>query len=344
MIAEDDGIRRPRLTRDRYLLGFLCSLALLGLVTAAVFDGPAPDVDTVIGGLVILSVASIPSVFTAARTVHWGLRVRRRRNVIAAATAAGKLPPAPDSWVPPGAGDPEPVARLRVLAWRASGIVVLWLTVLAVGIVGLDQLSRSAQHLLDIGTRVTGTVLDVSRPAKGYWTIDVRYPGGAGPRTAVIYLDVNREIEPGQEITVVYDPADPARVRTLDDENSNQFLVSAFVIPLLVALVVLPFAVAAAAGWFFRRRSVRRTGWHRADVVVTRVYRGSDKITATYPDGSEVELRSAISTHSASRRAGIRPQRAWIGGEAKTMVMLFPGDETRKPYAAPVSAKKPRVA
>lgn len=342
MIAEDESLRRPRRTRDRYLLGFWCSLAFLILLAGAIFYEPARmDSDTVVGAAIFLAVGSVPAAVTGGHALRWSLRVRKRRRVIAA-TPPGRLPPPPDSWVPPGPGAHDPdlaaqIPRLRVFGWRALGITVLWLAVFAGTIAGIDQVERNAQQLLDAGTRVTGTVLDVYRPAKGSWSIDVRYPDGAGSRTATVDLDSHREIKTGDQLTVVYDPADPARVRTLDDTNENPLGTVLLAAGLVASLMGITLAFTAGVGWLGRHRSVRHTGWHRADVVVSPVHGRRTTITATYPDGTGILLRGAFSTHDAARRAKFR--KAWIGGEATRMVVLF---HSRKPYAVPTRAMGPR--
>jgi hypothetical protein len=227
-----------------------------------------------------------------------------------------------------------------MLAWRAVVIAVLWAAVLGGGITGLVKLNESAQRLLDTGTNVTGTVLRVSEPAKGPWTIEVAYPVGGSTRTAGISLDSQRRFTPGQPVTVIYDPADPGRVRTPQDDNVNQPLEGTFVAAAVTALVGTPLAGAAAVGWFRRHRAVRRTGWHAASVRVSETGRSARLITVDYLAGGSISLLPAA--YKTPRVRWSRAQPAWVGGEAAAMVVLFRRGQGERPRPVPAKAKGPR--
>jgi hypothetical protein len=255
-----------------------------------------------------------------------------------------------DTWVPPGPGVASDggldlaaqIPRLRVLAWRAAAIAMLWVAVLAGGIVGLDQLSQAAQRLLETGITVTGTVRAESTPNKGSWTIDVQYPAGGTSRTAKIVLDSNRRYTPGQPVIVNYDPGDPGHVRTPQDKNINQALLALSIVGIVLAAVGIPVSLRAAAGWLRRYRAVVRTGWHAASVRVTRMTRTRPFIAVTYSGGGDIALQAVSSTHVTPHAARSRPRQAWVGGQARAMVVLFPREGRKYPYTVPARAQSPR--
>lgn len=213
---------------------------------------------------------------------------------------------------------------------------MLWLAVLVGAIIGMNALSGEALRLLDTGTKSTGTVLAFADPAKAPWTIDVKYVADGSPRTAEIVLDRHREFSPGQTITVVYDPADPGHVRTLDDENSNQGLTALCMIPAIAALVGIAFSLRSAVSWFRRHCAVRRTGWQRASVIVE----GTDRaalLTVRHADGRELSLKPTGMTRSVPSpvKAGT-PQQVWAGGKGRKMTLLFRRHAHPRLHAVPV--------
>ncbi|HET6502945.1 MAG TPA: DUF3592 domain-containing protein [Amycolatopsis sp.] len=251
-----------------------------------------------------------------------------------------------DTWVPPGPGEATSgrldltaqIPRLRVRAWRAVVIAVLWAAVLGGGITGLVEVNESAQRLLETGTRVTGTVLRESEPDKGPWTIEVSYRAGEVTRTAEISLDSHRRLTPGQPVTVTYDPSDPGRVRTPQDSNVSEPLEVTFVAAAITALFAAPLSAAAAVGWFRRHRAVRRSGWHAASVLVTEWGRAR-LITVDYLAGGAITLRAVGYKRPRARR---RARQAWIGGAAAAMVVLLPREQGERPRLVPAKARAPR--
>ena len=258
----------------------------------------------------------------------------------------------PGNWLPALTGnngqeqvdlDAE-TARLRTLALRSAGLVLVWLAVLAGVVAGFAAPSASADHLLKTGVRVTGQVLDVYRHSRSPDTIRVAYPVGYdGCRYADIVRDSGRQYTPGQQITVIYDRADPDRVRTPDETNSDRSWTGVLVIGTIAGMSGPVCSVVAAVNWRRRYRAVRATGWRLASVTVKPDYlvrgRHLPDIDVQYRDGSRIMLRAATSSHGSVPPADRPNQRAWAGGTGRDMVVLFPHGRWRKaPYAVPAYA------
>ncbi|MEC3977792.1 hypothetical protein [Amycolatopsis sp. H20-H5] len=252
----------------------------------------------------------------------------------------------PGTWVPPGPGLPSDCGvdldaqtpRLRTLALRAAAITGLWLIAVAFVVLSAVRTSEEAQHELSAWTPSHGMVIGYS---KTNGTVDVSYPTGKSLLTAEVPAS-GHFYSMATPVEVRYDPVDPARVRTVDDIKVDEFLWP-FLIPIALLLLGTGFAVKAALGWFQRYRAVRRTGWHPASVQVHRMARASPLIDVQYPKAGEIVLRGIQSTRRALRYAEDERQRAWVGGERRAMVVLFPRDHLgKRPYAVPVWARMPR--
>ncbi|RSM42691.1 hypothetical protein DMA12_20950 [Amycolatopsis balhimycina DSM 5908] len=273
-----------------------------------------------------------------------------------------------EHWLPPlterdGQGQVDldvETARLRPLVVRSVGLVLGWLAVLAGVVAGFVAMSASADHLLKTGTRVTGEVLGVYKHSRGEDTIHVEYPVGYGDvayptgygdlRFADIVWDSGRSYRKGQRITVIYDKADPARVRTLEETNDDPAWTWVLTVGTAAGGIGLVLSVIAAVNWRRRSRAVRATGWRIASVTVVpdkpmRSNRHLPDINVRYRDGTTITLRAATSSHGAAPLKHEPNRRAWIGGTDRDMVVLFPHGRWREPpYAVPAYALNLRVA
>ncbi|MDX3188871.1 DUF3592 domain-containing protein [Streptomyces sp. MN03-5084-2B] len=236
--------------------------------------------------------------------------------------------------------------RVRGIARRAAAFVLVWVALVAAGLVGLHLLDEAADELLATGARVPGVVLSVDVPVKGTPSMRVRY----GDRTAKIVLDSGRRYHVGEAVTVIVDPADPARVRTPEEANENEFVFLLCIGLLLLGLFGTPFAAGAAIGWRRRAAAVAVTGWRVAtvDVVPDRSGTGRRRQPPTlrvrYRDGTGIRLRTLPSTHGAQALADFTDRLAWAAGWGREMVVLFPNGPRRPgPYSVPAAAKAPRL-
>ncbi|NIH87206.1 DUF3592 domain-containing protein [Amycolatopsis granulosa] len=337
--GQDDDVRRFRRTRNWFLAA--CTLVsavvcvfVAGAIAEVVEGGVSRDlgvftaIDVLVGALAVV---------IGMRARYWHQRARDRRRRLAAAWAAGRPAVEPVKWLPSTPADPTmgpQTTHVLLVAARNAAIAVIFLVPLVIGWVAIGQLTRDSQDRLDHGTRVTGTVVGTYTPHRGLWAIYVCYPLGETSRTARIKLEHRKQFAVGDPVTVIYDPADPARVRTPEDENPTDFETWLGGVPFPVGLIGVLIAGAASVSWLRRYAAVRRTGWHPASVVVDDVGR----IFVTYPDRSTLELGGVVSIRRATRVAG-EPRRAWIGGEAWPMVMLVERDYGKRPYLVPVRAE-----
>jgi hypothetical protein len=239
----------------------------------------------------------------------------------------------------------QQTARLRGLGIRAAAFGMIWLTCFAAGVLVLVAADNAAQRLLDTGTRVPGQVVNVQRGKNN--AIQVRYQpvGSKDVRVVRIAWDSSRDYVSGDQVTVVYDPADQARIRTtgernLDDRSSWAPAAVLFV----VAVVGMPFAVMGATGWRRRHRAVRETGWHAATATRMLYERERSRrlltlIEVEYPDGSTAELEPVASVHGALGPVG-KAWPVWVGGRDANMVVLYPRGRWRNvPLAVPAEGK-----
>jgi hypothetical protein len=233
--------------------------------------------------------------------------------------------------------------RLRRFARRAAALVLVWAALAGSGVTGLILLDKAADRLLATGARVYGVVVSVRTYTRGGLTMQVRY----GSRTAKVVRDSDhrdRAYHVGEVVTVIFDRADPERVRTTEEANENQFAFNAGVVLLVAGFGGAPFAVVAAVGWRRRARAVAGTGWRVATVDVVPDRSGGrnrrlPEIRVRYRDGTAIVLRAARSTHRAKPMADYTDRLAWIGGRGPDMVVLFPNGPSRPgPYAVPASA------
>ncbi len=153
----------------------------------------------------------------------------------------------------------------------------------------------------------------------------------------------------GGTITVIYDPANPARVRTLREDGVDHRESAVFWLAGLYVVMVAGFFLVASFRWRQRYQAVLRTGWRPASVTVQPDYSVFKSghlpdILVDYRDGSRTELRASTSSHGCAplRRRPGRP--AWVGGSGKDMVVLLPtGRRLPRPYLVPAFGRKART-
>ncbi|MFI5587130.1 DUF3592 domain-containing protein [Amycolatopsis sp. NPDC051758] len=245
-------------------------------------------------------------------------------------------------WLPPAdrtAGDfAVQTAKLRRTVFRAAGLALAWAAVFAAGVTGVTLAGAAAEDLLTSGVRVAGEVVFYNDPVKKAPYFQVRFATPDQVRLERIDCAADCTYHVGDRVTVFYDPADPARVRTQEEANPSGAS-DLSMIPTLAGLVGLPISVVVAAGWLRRLRAVAATGWRSAGVTVLPELGGGRSehqppVYAAYRDGSSVQLRRSLSTHSLRGLAGWENRRAWVGGRGRHMVVLIQRDQGL--YAVPV--------
>jgi len=340
---------RDATTHRRWQNTFLAGVLVFGLVA---FGGAAwilyaltvPGYVLADGELVVAIMVVVLAVALTLGCVALGRRRDRRRAPLAA--EHGLWLPATTERDGQGAIDLDAeTARLRPLALRSLGLVVLWVVVLAGVVAGAVAMGTAADHLLKTGVRVSGEVLGAYRHSKGEDTLHVAYRVGYGDlRFADITWDSDREYTKGQQITVIYDRADPGRVRTIDETNDDPVWMWGLAIGMIAGVSGLVFSLFAAVNWRRRHRAVSATGWRIASVTVVPDYpvrrnRHMPDIEVAYRDGTRITLRAVTSSHGSVPLKHEKNRRAWIGGTDRDMVVLFPHGRWRPPpYAVPAYA------
>ncbi|WP_410672684.1 DUF3592 domain-containing protein [Amycolatopsis sp. cmx-4-68] len=294
-----------------------------------------------LGEAAILTASLALAVFAGYR-----LRAADRRLLAAAADFGAWLPPETSTAGTDGVDLAAETRRLRLTTGRAAALTLAWVALIAGGLTVLGLVDAAAADLLATGVRVPGVVDAVHDRVKGAHTIRVHYESPGRRWSEEIHRDSGHHYAVGDAVTVVYDPADPAHVRTTEEKNAGQFLVGTGVVPILVGLGGLPVAAGAAVGWRRRARAVAATGWRVAGVTVVPDARGGLSVVhVTYGDGSAIVLRTVLSTHGTRALAGQEHRRAWIGGWGRRMVVLFPhGPRRPGPHAVPAYATTPRIS
>jgi Protein of unknown function (DUF3592) len=310
----------------------------VAVVTVFAFS---PDVVAAVG--VVAGVAVLLAVGFGCAV--WRLRVSARNRAAARETGFG-------GWLPPPTGHDHDrridfaaeTGRLRRVARRAAAVVLVWIALAGAGAADLVLLDKAADDLLATGARTTGVVVSVRTYSRdGGMTFEVRY----GSRTAEIVRDSKNSYIAGERVTVVFDPADPDRVRTTKEQNKSGFLVNLGYVLLVAGSLGALFAAVAAVGWWGRARAVAATGWRNATVDIVRVFarnsrslgRPPPEIHVRYREGTGIVLKAMSSTHGANALAVFTDRLAWVGGWGRHMVVLFPNGPSRPgPYAVPAFA------
>jgi hypothetical protein len=316
--------------RVRYLVAALVfgMVSLFFAVGAAAWPDHSWDGGdlAVLGGSLGLGVVAL----LWARVLH--------RRVVATVAANG----GPEIWLPAVEGDTDGrTSKLRALAWRAGGLTLLWCALTAAGVAGFAQEAAAAQRLLDTGARVGGYVVHVEGDRSDR-SFDVGFFTGGGYRMATVHPDSSRVYLPGDRVTVIYDAADPTRVRTPEEANADGPLPASAAIVLLPLSAGILFSALALGRWASRYRAVRRTGWHEAVAFVRPSYRGRPVVEIEYSDRSELLARVALTTHGTAKvPEGRVPVR--VGGTDLAMVVVFDGAGWRgAARLVPVTALGPR--
>jgi hypothetical protein len=198
----------------------------------------------------------------------------------------------------PSPVDPQIATRaVRQLLRRGLVLMAVGLFGLIAAIVPGLVLNARAAALHTGGGQTPGIVVE-TKP--GFWAFDgwisLRYTVDGVERVGEIALSgpVSR-YQVGDQVTVYYDPADPERIRTQDDDNNPTWasiVLSAF---LLVGFVLLPVGLAATLRWRGRARVVREHGWRPGRARVVRTVAESTLLDITLDgDPETIKVRTSL--------------------------------------------------
>ncbi|WP_410665591.1 DUF3592 domain-containing protein [Amycolatopsis sp. lyj-84] len=230
-------------------------------------------------------------------------------------------------------------SKVRALSSRSLGFALLWMTVFVGAVFGTDFLQRSADELLATGTRVEGRVESFRLDRTGkYPTIIVGYRVDSASFKATIDPDSGRVYTVGQPVTVIYDPANPRSVRTLEEANKDGIAMGLFLVLMLLSLVGAPASGCAAVKWWLRYRAALATGWRAGKATVWgRKGRKLPDIDVKFEDGAVTRFRTVMSTRGANRfkEGGNVP--VSVAGTGQNVVLVFPDGRWRagRPYEVP---------
>lgn len=120
--------------------------------------------------------------------------------------------------------------------WRALGIMLAGLVLLAGFAFGAIALDERAAEFEARGTRVPGVVVGVHGGFRQSWTADVRYRVGNVEKEGTIRTDSNPTFKAGDSITVIYDPSDQERIAAPGFPNDPTGAVVVMALALLAGL------------------------------------------------------------------------------------------------------------
>lgn len=245
-------------------------------------------------------------------------RFRTAREVVGPADSAGSI----------GSIDlAAEIPRLRTRALRMLALAASFVVLFVAAIVALGVLRQRSEDLLKTGRQANGVVVTFAHADRGNSSMSVDYRAGSESRRARVVVDSGRHYLPGQAVTVFYDPADPARVRTTEERNNDDSWVLVMPLPLLLGGVV--GSAGTALGWWRRYRGVCRTGWQPVTATVVGLTRYTLYLEVRHRGGCTP--LAADSNHLRFLGGGDRP--VWLGGKGRYPVLLVPEGKRGAPSA-----------
>ncbi|MEV0072942.1 MULTISPECIES: DUF3592 domain-containing protein [unclassified Amycolatopsis] len=225
---------------------------------------------------------------------------------------------------------PDPVIldrAVRSRIWHALGAAALWVLVVAATIVGSSVLFDRADRLLTDGVKVPARVVAVEDGKTGaYLVVDYLAPGVEGR----IDLDSGNRYFVGEVLTVYYDPADPAHVRTTEEPNGDDSWALGSVVVVVLEAGALSWAVAYPVVLDRRRRIARRSGWR--PVKVTSLRNGT--YVLNHAGRERTSARVVTLLRGRYEYLAKQPVSAWVAGEGARLLLVAP--RGNRLYAIPL--------
>ncbi|GLZ36531.1 DUF3592 domain-containing protein [Actinokineospora sp. NBRC 105648] len=156
------------------------------------------------------------------------------------------------------------VAALRRLVRRGWICLVAGL-VLAAGFVRLNLAEDDAEALAEYGTRVPGVVIGThgDRSFRSD-SVEVRFTIAGREQLRELNLDQDSpELVEGDQVTMVYDPADPGRIGAIGIRDQSDLVSFLLVVTLFGGFAVSLIGLRDLSRWARRARAVREHGWRR---------------------------------------------------------------------------------
>jgi hypothetical protein len=238
----------------------------------------------------------------------------------------------------------HPPTAALVQRYRRKGrwfiLIGSWLLV---GFVLAANLVESrGDQLLETGRRTDGVVVEVRRRFLGRVRIDsllVEFPVDSERRRAVVHLDDSSpQYREGQHVRIVYDPADPARLRTERDINQSPLTVW----PMIFALIGGVFLIAVGITMTLRGRRFRLTlsanVWRSNHYRLIQRPRAKPLLELWMPDGRRLGVfgLSSASPRTVGRLDRLFPGVIWAAGDPLgRLVLTLPGPDVLFEARAP---------
>ncbi|GLZ33135.1 hypothetical protein Lesp02_53230 [Lentzea sp. NBRC 105346] len=203
---------------------------------------------------------------------------------------------------------PVLVRRLRSAGVRSA---VIGAVLLIGGGFGWYATDAAETELLRTGVRVPGHVKSVQSRS-----IVIGYFAGGDQREYRVQVPISHDYLPGDQVTVIYDPKDPAgRVRTTAEMNMNPgFVISA--VGGVLGLIVGAGGVLGVVRWS-RRLGVSE--WRRGHAEVAP---GSSRLRVRFPGHVEDFVLSR--PYAGLRRSmPTVPTTVWVGGNGIAYTVAF---------------------
>jgi hypothetical protein len=222
-------------------------------------------------------------------------------------------------WLPPGddarpAGAVTVSARLRRRLGAAllAGLAAAGLVVFGVQYLHTLDVAATRAHASDV--TVTGRVVGLRSDF-----FELAYPVGDGKR--LIWLPQQRAEYhgPGDQVEVVYSPADPLHVRYPEDIIMDRVGLLVGIVSIVAGTAGTVAAIRFGVLWWHRRRAVLATGWRPVALELSE----PGAVLANFVDGSRIRLRpSAGLSRTYSRLAEVAERSGFLAGSDTTMLLL----------------------
>jgi len=232
--------------------------------------------------------------------------------------------------------------RLARYRWVALLTGALGICVLALCVAHISREETKASRLLASGVRTHGTVVSHTPGLRGGESeMTVRYTADGRSHFGVIG-ELENSYTPGEEVTVIYDPRDPASIRTPEERNEPFYSES-----LLLAGSILGFCL-ILGGLITARRAMRwprilaTHPWrpYRLGDPTSRAERARGELTVTPMDDESAEaslLRLGATLRARSAKLKAEPV-VWVAGDpAGQVIVARPG--TRELFAGRLRAQ-----
>ena len=178
--------------------------------------------------------------------------------------SAGEPLPGEETSVPAGPALGDPATRSALARYRRRGvwIALAAVVVLAGFFVGRGVGDRHSQWLLEHGGRTDGVITGVSQGVGGGGVLRVEYVVAGRLRHGTIVLTESSDFyRPYEAVTVVYDPAHPADIRTPGEANEPRLAETLLMLALLTGLSMLAGGAVTLERARRRRRLLAASPW-----------------------------------------------------------------------------------